>query len=375
MTDRPTTCRRLAALVALLAIGCGERETRFAPDELLRARNGLTAAQGASIEIALANWFGTPDQPALPEATPRLGELLDLNALQQAAGPVISHEVGVTQGLYRRHCARCHGVTGDGRGPTARYQAPYPRDFRRGVFKWKRTARDAPPTAEDLHATLERGVPGTAMPSFRLLPEDERDKLRQYVQYLAIRGQAERALVDYVANELPPEEGFDPAEEVFLAEWLTPLVDEWIDATPLAIKPQAEAIDLQLGEKLYHSERTGCAKCHGPNGQGGAVAGQDYELNTDIWNLDRIIIKPSDTVRRLLDNDLPLRVSRPRQLTSETPHGGQTLADLVHRIDQGVAGTPMPAVGGAGGALTEAEILSLAAYTRGLMAIETEEAE
>ena len=372
MTDRPRIRRSFAALAALLAIGCGERETRFSPDELLRSRQGLTAAQEGSIDVALAIWFGTPDRPALPEATPRLAELLDLNALQQAAGPVISHQVGVTQGLYRRHCARCHGVTGDGRGPTARYQAPYPRDFRRGVFKWKRTARDAPPTAEDLHATLVRGVPGTAMPSFQLLTEDERDTLRQYVQYLALRGQTERALIDYVANELPPEECFDPAEEAFVAEWLPSIVDAWVEATPLATDPPIDAIDLHLGEELYHSERTGCAKCHGPKGRGGAVAGRDYEIDYDVWNRDRIVTESSRVLRRLVENDLPIRTSRPRQLTSETPHGGQTLADLFHRIDQGVAGTPMPAVGGAGGGLTEIEILSLAAYTRSLMAINQE---
>ncbi|QDT68892.1 Cytochrome c [Planctomycetes bacterium MalM25] len=362
-------------LMAVLAIGCGERETRFTPDELLRARNGLTVEQSESIDAALVAWFGTPDEPALPESLPRLAGWLDADALKQAAGPVVSHEVGVTEGLYRRHCARCHGVTGDGRGPTARYQSPHPRDFRRGVFKWKRTARDTPPTAADLHATLERGVPGTAMPSFRLLSEDERDKLRQYVQYLALRGQAERALVDYVANELPLEEVFDPADEAFLASWLQPLTDEWIDAAPIAVDPQADSIDLQLGETLYHSERTGCFKCHGPQGQGGAVAGKDYEIDYDVWNRDRIVLKPSDAVRRLIEKDLPLRPSRPRRLVGRTPHGGSALADFVHRLDQGVAGTPMPALGGAGATFTEKEIVSLAAYARELMAVEAKEVE
>jgi len=358
------------AILACCA-GCGDGVVRFERDAVLHTAAGLTERQSASIDATLLEFFGTPDEPQLPEGSPALAGFLDEGRLAQAAGPVISHTPGVTQGLYRRHCARCHGVTGDGRGPTARYQAPYPRDFRRGVFKWKKTYRDAPPTADDLHATLERGVPGTAMPSFALLSEEERETLRQYAVYLAIRGQTERALVDFVAGELPARQPLVPRGELreeLLGEIVEPIAAAWSDAeshvveTPEFASPTAEQV--ALGRELYHSERTGCAKCHGPEGQGGAVAGSDYEVDYDVWSRDR--------VETPLAGDLPPRPSIPRSLVGSTPHGGATPADLYRRLHQGVAGTPMPAVGGlapgAEGALSDEEVAALVAYAQTLLA-------
>ena len=48
---------------------------------------------------------------------------------------------------------------------------------------------------------LHDGIPGTAMPSFALLPPDEVEALVEYVKYLSMRGQMETALADYVFNE------------------------------------------------------------------------------------------------------------------------------------------------------------------------------
>lgn len=348
---------------------------------------GLDDAQAASIETVLVEFFGTPDEPCLPtKGVPQLAELLDIEALQQAAGPVISHTPGVTQGLFRRHCARCHGVSGNGRGPTARYQAPYPRDFRRGVFKWKSTYRDNPPTVADLHAVLHRGVPGTSMPSFALLSGKERDVLRQYVQYLSIRGQTERALIDFVAEELAPGELLeldDTLRDEILGELLTPIVMAWTDADANAVWPEDDNTgpplsakqSVAVGRELYHSERAGCYKCHGQQGQGGATPDLvDY----DVWTRDRIVDAPSEELAQLLRWDLAVRASVPRELIGSTPHGGTDPLDAFRLLHQGVAGTPMPALGGMRqgepGALTDTEIGHLADYVATLTATSPTEA-
>ena len=103
-------------------------------------------------------------------------------------------------GLYREHCAHCHGITGDGVGPTATFLNPYPRDYRKGQFKFKSTPVGQKPTHADLKKIVFDGVPGTAMPSFKLLPDLEVEALVDYVKYLAIRGEVE-ARVEAVAED------------------------------------------------------------------------------------------------------------------------------------------------------------------------------
>lgn len=360
----------LGALVGLL--GCGG-EVRFAPDELLRANSGLSPEQSAAIDAALLEWFGTPDEPKLPEGLAEAGQLLDLELLKQAAGPVESHTPGVTHGLYRRHCARCHGVTGDGRGPTALYQDPYPRDFRLGVFKWKSTRRDAPPTDADLHALLERGAPGTAMPSFALLTIEERESLKQYLQYLALRGAAERELIRFTAEELPAEQAFDHANEAMqavLIDHLAQTVQDWLNASDAVVWPD-ESIGsdglVALGRDLYHSQQAGCAKCHGQAGQGGAKPGVDYEIDFDAWSRPRVdAANPQDDFGHALAKQLPPRDARPRAIVGEALRGGGSPLDLFRRLHQGVAGTPMPALGarrtGEEATLSDREIMAIAQY-------------
>ena len=64
-------------------------------------------------------------------------------------------------------------MSSHGRGPTAAFLNPYPRDFRMGTFKFKSTPIGMKPTDDDLRRILLNGVAGTAMPSFKLLNEGE----------------------------------------------------------------------------------------------------------------------------------------------------------------------------------------------------------
>src|SRR5262249_7496123 len=88
----------------------------------------------------------------------------------------------------------CHGLTGDGRGPTAKWVNPHPRDYRRGIFKFTSTDLEQGvrrPSRADLMRTLRQGIEGTAMPSFNLLEDEKLDALVSYVIHLSMRGQTE----------------------------------------------------------------------------------------------------------------------------------------------------------------------------------------
>ena len=54
------------------------------------------------------------------------------------------------------------------------YLYPWPRDFRKGIFKFRSTPTGTLPRDEDLYRTIIRGVPGTSMPAWEaaLSPED-----------------------------------------------------------------------------------------------------------------------------------------------------------------------------------------------------------
>jgi mono/diheme cytochrome c family protein len=96
----------------------------------------------------------------------------------------------------------CHGVPGDGRGPTAKWINPHPRDFRKGYFKFQSVDRvavgGAPrrPSRAGLVRTLRQGIEGTAMPSFAILPDAELETIVSYVIHLSVRGYAELTTLD-----------------------------------------------------------------------------------------------------------------------------------------------------------------------------------
>ena len=51
---------------------------------------------------------------------------------------------------YELHCAGCHSMIGDGAGPAARYLHPRPRNFRKGIYKFKSTSSGERPVRTDL---------------------------------------------------------------------------------------------------------------------------------------------------------------------------------------------------------------------------------
>ena len=76
---------------------------------------------------------------------------------------------------YQKRCSQCHGADGAADGSAAEYMLPRPRIFKNNpVYKFRTTAGGELPTDEDLFNIITRGIPGTSMPGFDLLPEEER---------------------------------------------------------------------------------------------------------------------------------------------------------------------------------------------------------
>ena len=193
--------------------------------------------------------------------------------------------------LYEANCTQCHGAEGDGQGVMAELLNPRPRDFRRAIYKIRRTPQGELPIDDDLFQIVSNGMPGTSMPSWRGLLSDA--QIWQLVDYIETFSED---FADY------------PAEEQFLLEGR-------IEQTPESI---------QQGAEVY--EKAECAKCHGVSGRGNGPSAAELE---DEWEF------------RIFPADL----TQPWTL-----RGGSSVEDLFRTLTTGVNGTPMPSFSDAWGA-------------------------
>ena len=135
--------------------------------------------------------------------------------------------------VYKHMCTFCHGADGNGGGKAMAYLYPWPRDFRKGIFKHRTTPPGSLPLDKDIYRTIQRGLPGTAMPAWEnALSEEETWAVVQY-----IKGFSER-----FKHEIPKPE---------------------IEPGPV---PPVTPESIAAGEKLYQEMR--CAGCHGTDLRG-----------------------------------------------------------------------------------------------------------
>jgi mono/diheme cytochrome c family protein len=372
---RAATAALLCGL-ALAAVGCGRTPpAEFRLNMVEATKQRLTPEQERQVATVLLAMFGTPDEPTvLPETG------LDEAKLRLAAGPVRSDIVGRKNGLYREHCVHCHGITGDGLGPTAAFLNPYPRDYRPGVFKFKSTERADKPTHADLVRILHNGIPGSSMPSFALLPPVQVDALAEYVKYLAMRGETELALMRAFFELDDEDQGKLPEDREFLvAETLEPIAARWrdADAARIPVPEMPAGIDLAAsiakGKELFYGDKANCVKCHGITALGDGQANDYDDWNKAIVEVGKEVAsgkeKASETQTaslspeqmaqhkadvawlekfdRVLEGDaLRPRTIPPRNLRHGIYRGGRRPLDLYYRIHAGIYGAPMPAAAG-----------------------------
>jgi len=385
----------LAALGLVALTGCDAPIAHFRIDPLYLDKQAkaedaeVTYQQTEDIMTALTAFFGTPDDPFIPAGT-ELDNVIESDKLAMAAGPVGSDEFGRGHGLYREHCVHCHGISGDGRGPTAAFLNPYPRDYRRGVFKFKSTPRGSRPTHEDLRKTLVNGIAGTSMPSFKLLPESELDALINYVKYLSVRGEAERALIEYTVMELDEETRlFDPealgaSSELFLEEIIGSVAEKWVAAadevTEVPARPEMNGEEMlasiKRGKNLFYGSVANCIKCHGESQLGDGQV-DDYDDWTkdfaDDWIAETDKAEKDKKWQALVAKDPNVLTARniiPRNLRSGIYRGGRRPVDLYWRMHDGIDGTPMPAAmmrqEGSSTGLTENDLWDVVNYVQSL---------
>jgi DMSO reductase family type II enzyme heme b subunit len=218
---------------------------------------------------------------------------LTLLATLCSSGLALAAPGDVTRGAtaYQNRCSQCHGQGGKADGPAAHTMMPRPRVFAgNSAYKFRTTASGELPTDQDLFNIVERGIPGTSMPSFARVAPEERWDIIAYIKSL--------------------NEDFADPDMVKTAVTMPELS---------AAKPtKSSAESIARGKELYQSNK--CWQCHGQNGRGN---GPSFNELFDNWGKTPIL--PAD-----LTNPASFR-------------GGHEPFDLFRTITAGLTGTPMPA--------------------------------
>lgn len=127
------------------------------------------------------------------------------------------------QRTYDTYCIGCHGRTGLGDGEAAVFLNPKPRNFVQGDYKYFHFSEPGPfPSDDSLTITVRNGLPGSSMPAFPLLTDQEIKAVISYTKQFKTGG--------------------------------------WIAPKPIQAAPEPVKLAGDTGEELFKS--AGCLGCH-----------------------------------------------------------------------------------------------------------------
>jgi len=300
----------------------------------LRLSRFRTALVGCAPLILLTAWFGGGSTVHAV-----------LNSERPAPEVAVVHD---GRALYVSNCAGCHGERGDGKGITL--LEPRARYFGMDKYKFATTLpsdKGIPiPSDADIVHVLKHGLPGSAMPSFANLNDDEHLAIVGHVRQLTRGGLFERFKTK--AKKDADEEAGEPLKaEEFAKEFVklyptTSLTadNESLPGKSLGIPENFAAATTESALRGRESYMKVCAACHGLTGQGDGPQVKDLKNEDGTPN-------------------------RPRNLTRGVFKAGGDSRNLYARIMLGIPGTPMPA---SAATLKPNEIPDLIHYVQSLSA-------
>lgn len=248
-----------------------------------------------------------PVKPAESTGAAAGGQARDGNGKKAAhATPAEANRAGK---LFAQHCAACHGETGDGQGPAAKFLEPKPRNLRDSRYRMISSATTPAASLPDVLAVLKRGMPGSSMPSWAHLPEVDRLLLVGQVLQFRKDGARDKAIAAI------KEEGDDVTEQA---------INDYVAKLPINPGPPLQVADLgkptrpQFARQIARGKEVfakACASCHGKTGKG-------------------------DGVEKMLTTEGYLQ--RPRDLTLGIYKGDDDPVSVYRRIRLGLPGSSMP---------------------------------
>ena len=248
--------------------------------------------------------------------------------------------------MYVRQCYACHGLEGDGRGPSSPGLRPAPRDLRLAKYKFVRMVGGDLPSDKMLYDLIRGGLHGTAM-----LPWD-------------IQDDAMYDIIHYIKTFSPEDEGWrDPENEI---------------GKPIELSedPYAGNVEqaVEDGKYIYHGVAN-CQSCHPAFATKEYIhgaftkAGKKPEFREDAYH--SVVQTTEYEVNGVTQTNLPPDYTL-NPVRSVRPDPGQDEAtwdrvDSIYRIiGAGVNGTAMAAWQGT---LDEKDLWAVSYYVDSLLAI------
>lgn len=227
---------------------------------------------------------------------------------------------------YQEYCIQCHGVNGDGNGPSSKGMYPPPRNLTQGIYKFANVVGGELPHDEDFYRTINHGLNGSAM-----LPWD-------------LKGKRLEAVVDYIKTFAPQVwEGSDKTLGTKFEIPKDPFGDTY------------KHIALEKGKKVYHITAA-CTQCHRGYESKADISGFNQEINkvamkSDEFAPDLYQVKPQD-------GEFNYKVIPP-DFTFHPLRSITNVESIVVRLMYGVNGSGMP---GWKDVVTDEELWALAYY-------------
>lgn len=244
------------------------------------------------------------------------------DALSRGSGASDDETLALGKSSYELYCVGCHGPNGDGEGPAALHLDPKPRDFRVGRIKFASVAAGQAPFDDDYLRVITRGLQGTAMPTFRLLPLEERSALVAYLQTFRTQ--------------------IDPPGEAVL-----------IPKDPYRKKPEKAVAE---GERLFHG-LAACSSCHPAYVDPDTIKAHVESFDMKFQGLRARAYQPEAK-----ESDWGAPIAPPDFLQKRIKTGNSK-EDIVRVIATGVTGTAMP---NWSASLTPKQLWALAYYVESI---------
>jgi mono/diheme cytochrome c family protein len=230
--------------------------------------------------------------------------------------------------IYSRYCAGCHGSKGDGMGGAATSMSPAPRNFILGHFKYTSVPDGGLPTDQDLERVVRRGLPGTHMPAWGRISEQDATAVAQYIKTFSPRW----------SRESQPQPLEIPA-------------DPWADRREAA----------ERGRALYHTQGE-CWTCHPSYAPAREIVAMTAAAGRELGREpEPIAWRGSAELPRKVNTSYG--VETPPDFLQDKLRCDERDQDVYRSIAAGIGGTPMPS---AVVRLRPSDIWALVHYVRDL---------